>query len=108
MCEYPNKPAALYPYSFSAISEFGLEFAQPDTKPRRHGSHDPHAIVNGTITRSPGRRFATAGPTSTTRPINSWPRMSPSFIDGMNPLYRWQSEPQMAVVVTSTIASRGF
>ena len=46
----------------------------------------PHAIGNGTTTRSPGLRFFTAGPTSTTSPMNSCPRMSPLSIVGIKPL----------------------
>ncbi|HUS65488.1 MAG TPA: alcohol dehydrogenase catalytic domain-containing protein, partial [Kofleriaceae bacterium] len=34
----------------------------------------PQAIGNGTTTRSPTSRFFTSGPSSTTSPMNSWPR----------------------------------
>src|SRR5215208_2067048 len=61
----------------------------------------------GTTTRSPVLRFFTPRPTSTTSPMNSWPRMSPFRIDGTFPPYRCRSEPQMAVEVTRTTASRG-
>ena len=40
-------------------------------------------MVNGTTTRSPFFSFVTALPTSTTSPIGSWPRTSPSSIVGM-------------------------
>src|SRR5687768_6455099 len=40
--------------------------------------------------------------------MNSCPRTSPRFIDGMKPLYRCRSEPQTAVLVIRTIASREF
>ena len=43
----------------------------------------PQATVNGTTTRSPFFRFFTAGPVSTTSPMNSWPRMSPAIMVGM-------------------------
>jgi hypothetical protein len=43
----------------------------------------PHAIGNGTTTRSPTLMFETSRPVSTTSPMNSWPRMSPFFIVGM-------------------------
>jgi hypothetical protein len=43
----------------------------------------PQAIANGTTTRSPRRKWCTSGPTSTTSPMNSWPRMSPLSIVGM-------------------------
>jgi hypothetical protein len=42
----------------------------------------PHEIWNGMTTRSPGARFVTALPTSSTIPIGSWPRMSPSPMNG--------------------------
>src|SRR5688572_725999 len=38
--------------------------------------------------------------------MNSWPSMSPRCIVGRNPLYMCKSEPQIAVVVIFTIASR--
>src|SRR3954469_7208495 len=65
----------------------------------------PHAIGNGTTTRSPFFRFFTPRPTSTTSPMNSCPSMSPLSIVGTKPLYRWRSDPQMAVDVIFTIAS---
>src|SRR6266542_4177610 len=34
--------------------------------------------------------------------------MSPFFMDGIYPSYRWRSEPQIAVEVTRRIASRGL
>ena len=40
--------------------------------------------------------------------MNSCPRMSPRDIAGMTPSYRCRSEPQIAVDVTRTIASRGL
>ena len=39
-------------------------------------------MTNGTTTRWPTLSFAIAVPTSTTSPMNSWPRMSPSFMPG--------------------------
>ena len=47
--------------------------------PARQKKQPPHAIGNGTTTRSPRRRFVTPAPTSTTSPMNSWPRMSPGL-----------------------------
>src|SRR5687768_10153834 len=67
--------------------------------------HFPHAIGNGTTTLSPTFRFFTDGPVSTTSPMNSCPRMSPCCIDGMNPLYKCRSDPQIAVDDTLMIAS---
>src|SRR5262249_13546186 len=79
-----------------------------DHRLRSQKKQRPHAIVKGTITRSPRCRFFTSGPASTISPMNSWPRISPPFIVGMKPSSRWRSEPQIAVSVTLTIASRGL
>src|SRR6185312_11857454 len=70
----------------------------------------PQAMVNGTTTRSPTFSFSglIPPPTSTTSPMNSWPRMSPCSMVGIKPSYRCRSEPQMQVLVIFTIASRGF
>ena len=51
--------------------------------------------------------WVTSRPTSSTMPIGSWPRMSPSSMNGPNSSYRCRSEPQMAVDVTRMIASVG-
>ena len=65
-------------------------------------------MVNGTTTRSPFLTLVTPLPVSTTSPMNSWPRMSPAFMVGMNPSYRCRSDPQMAVLVIRMMASRGL
>src|SRR5579875_2698769 len=65
----------------------------------------PHAIGNGTTTRSPFFTFFTPRPTSTISPMNSCPSMSPLSIVGTKPSYRWRSDPQMAVEVIFTITS---
>ena len=39
--------------------------------------NNSHAMVNGTTTRSPRFKLETLFPTSSTTPINSWPRISP-------------------------------
>src|SRR3954452_1442876 len=96
------------PNIFSARAAVGFVFSHSDVRPRPQALQAPHAIGNGTTTRSPTFRLCTPRPVSTTRPMNSWPRMSPLFIDGMYPSYRCRSEPQMAVDVISTIASRSF
>src|SRR3954469_1068136 len=101
-------PAVGNPNIFSASAAFGFVFSHNDVSPRWHALHAPQAIGNGTTTRSPTLRLFTPRPVSTTRPMNSWPRMSPLFIDGMYPSYRWRSEPQIAVEVISTIASRSL
>ncbi len=64
-------------------------------------------MLNGSTTRSPGAMFVISGPTSSTIPIGSCPRMSPSSINGPSTLYRCRSDPQMFVVVILTIASFG-
>src|SRR3954447_797977 len=101
-------PAGECPYSFSAIQAFGLEFSHSENAWAWQARQLPHAIGKGTTTRSPTERFGTPLPTSTTSPMNSWPRMSPFSIDGTKPLYRCRSDPQIAVEVIRTIASRAF
>src|SRR3954465_13626112 len=64
-------------------------------------------IVKGTTTRSPCFSLPfTPDPTSTTSPIISWPMMSPGNIAGMKLWNRCRSEPQIAQLVTLTMASR--
>jgi hypothetical protein len=67
----------------------------------------PQAMLNGITTRSPRRMPVTAAPTSSTMPIGSWPRMSPSPMKGPSTSYRWRSEPQMPLEVTRMTASVG-
>src|SRR5256885_8253684 len=64
-------------------------------------------MLNGMTTRSPLRRLLIAGPTSSTMPIGSWPRMSPSVMNGPSTSYRCRSEPQIPLDVTRMIASLG-
>ncbi len=71
----------------------------------RHAQHWPQAETDETITWSPGRRWFTSGPTSTTSPTASWPRTVPGFTSGRRPRRIWRSLPQMVVVSTRTIAS---
>src|SRR5688500_4192353 len=108
MCEYPKIPHGEYPHSFSTIHALGLEFSHSEYMSRSHCAQCPQAIGKGTTTRSPTARLWTPVPTSTISPMNSCPRMSPRFMVGMNPLYRCRSDPQMAVLVILTIASRGL
>src|SRR4051812_46091486 len=109
-CEYPNRPDIENPYAFSDTTAFGFELSQHDQSCFLQNQQFPHAIVNGTITRSPFLSLArsTPGPTSSTIPMNSCPRMSPFCMPGMKPSYRCRSDPQMQVLVTRTIASRGL
>src|SRR3954453_6532406 len=67
----------------------------------------PHEIWNGMTTRSPTLQFVTSGPTASTIPIGSWPRMSPSPLNGPITPYRGRAEPQIAVLVMRTSASVG-
>src|SRR3954470_6235393 len=39
--------------------------------------------------------------------MNSSPKVMPPRVSGIIPWYRWRSEPQMAAIVTRTIASFG-
>jgi hypothetical protein len=64
----------------------GFEFSHSEVAPAWHAPQLPQAIGNGTTTRSPTLRLLTPRPTSTTSPMNSWPRMSPGSISGRNPL----------------------
>ena len=64
-------------------------------------------MLNGTMTRSPRLRFRTDGPTSSTTPMNSCPKVMPTRVSGIIPWYRCRSEPQIAASVTRTIASFG-
>ena len=76
-------------------------------KPRLHIQQCPQEMLNGITTRSPGRMWVTSGPTSSTMPIGSWPRMSPLSMYMPSTSYRCRSEPQIAVEVIRTIASVG-
>jgi hypothetical protein len=42
-------------------------------------------MLNGTITRSPTWTFCTDGPTSSTTPMNSWPKVWPIRVSGIIP-----------------------
>src|SRR5829696_854847 len=90
------------------MAALGLEFSHSEYSSRSQAEQLPQAIGNGTTTRSPTWRLDTAGPTSTTSPMNSCPRMSPLRMVGMKPWNRCRSEPQMAVEVTRTMASRAL
>lgn len=79
---------------------------QNDVQPCRQLRHVPHAMLNGTLTRSPTLIRVTAGPTSSTTPMFSWPRTLPSSTL-VRPSYMCRSEPQMFVVVIRTTASVG-
>jgi hypothetical protein len=42
-------------------------------------------MLNGTITRSPRFRLRTDGPTCSTTPTNSWPKVVPDPVSGIIP-----------------------
>jgi hypothetical protein len=71
------------PIIFSARPAFGFEFSHTEYISFWHALQLPHAIGNGTTTRSPTLRLPTSRPVSTTSPMNSWPRMSPLLMVGM-------------------------
>src|SRR5215212_8665649 len=64
-------------------------------------------MLNGITTRSPLAIWLTSEPISSTIPIGSWPRMSPSSMNGPRTSYRCRSDPQIAVEVMRTMASVG-
>src|SRR5690242_15893529 len=101
-------PAVACPNNCSPIHLFGFVFSQTEYNSFLQASHTPQAIGNGTTTRSPTFKFLTSRPTSTTSPMNSWPSTSPDSMVGTNPLTRCRSEPQIAVDVTRTMASRAL
>ena len=59
MWEYPNSPEPEYPYAASIKCALGLVLSQADHNFFRQNSQLPQAIVKGTTTRSPRRRFVT-------------------------------------------------
>lgn len=67
----------------------------------------PHPSVEGMTTRSPTLRFLTSGPTYSTTPTPSWPRMVPSCIPARVPRTMCRSVPQIALEVSRTMASVG-
>ena len=103
-----EEPAARVPVELLGHPGVGIRVVAQRPEAPTARPQFPHAMVKGTTTRSPGETVDTPRPTSTTSPMNSWPRMSPAAIDGMKPSYRCRSDPQMAVEVTRTMASRGL
>jgi hypothetical protein len=64
------------------------------------------AILKGNTTRSPFVMLWTASPTSSITPMISWPTTVP-FFRGVRPSYMCKSLPQIPVVVTLRMASKG-
>src|SRR6187402_3403942 len=101
-------PQGECPHIVSAAHALGFEFSHNEVVPALQAPQLPHAIGNGTTTRSPTFRLETPRPSSTTSPMNSWPSTSPFSMLGTKPLYKCRSEPQIAVLVTRMMASRGL
>ena len=77
------------PFTISCGSCFHCErqeFSHSEYCSRSQKKQWPQAMGNGTTTRSPTVSLRTSEPTSTTSPMNSWPRMSPGSMNGMKPL----------------------
>ena len=64
-------------------------------------------MVDATTTRSPGAKFRTSAPTSSTMPTPSCPRIVPGTMPGTVPRTKCRSVPQIALAVRRTIASVG-
>ena len=75
-------PAVEKPVNASIIQAFGFVLSQADQRSWVQNQQRPHPMGKGTITRSPAFRVFTSAPTSTTSPMNSWPRMSPRIMVG--------------------------
>ena len=84
---------------------FEPAFRQRMGQPARHSPHAPHPTTPLTSTRSPSATVRTSAPTSTTVPMNSWPRCTPAC--AMSPWYRCRSDPQIAVRSTRTTMPSG-
>jgi hypothetical protein len=63
----------------------GFTLWQFEYRPRAQNQQRPQKMLNGTITRSPTSRLRTAGPTSSTTPMNSCPKVWPTRVSGMSP-----------------------
>ena len=70
-------------------------------------SHLPHAEMQEIKTRSPGWKAVTPGPTFSTTPTPSWPRMRPGRHVVTSPLRICRSVPQIVVLTIFTTASPG-
>ena len=105
-CVYPNMPAPDgICFLLRIVPRPGLVVSHAAYSSSSQKKHSPQEMVKGTTTRSPTCSSVTSGPTSSTIPMNSWPRMSPSFMPGTLPRYRCRSDPQMAVAVTRNTMS---
>ncbi len=71
------------PNAVSPSALLRFERSHTEKLPRRHCSHWPQVMVNGTTIRSPTLSALLSLPTSTTSPMASWPSTSPDFMPGM-------------------------
>lgn len=60
-----------------SISLLGLVLSHRENSCLLQYPQSPQAITGRMMTRSPGERFFTSGPTSSMIPMASWPMMSP-------------------------------
>lgn len=72
---------------------FGLTLWQLEYRPRAQNQHVPQKTLNGTMTRSPGRRSRTSGPTSSTTPMKLVPERRPGPGVGHHPVVEVQVRP---------------
>src|SRR6478609_5782215 len=93
-----------YPYADPGLS--GLTFRQIPVLPSLQFLQPPQAMLNATEARSPTLTNSTPGPTSTTSPVISCPRTSPSGAV-VRPRTMCWSDPQMLVVTTFRMAPWG-
>src|SRR5579862_6984226 len=79
--------------------------------PLRQYSQVPSPWLKGTTTRAPFLKLRTSLPTSSTTPVNSWPRTAPGCADRpiqvQSPDHACQSDLQMPLASTRTIALVG-
>lgn len=103
-CPPTHPPMSTYPYAEPGRS--GLTFSQMPVLPSLQFRHRPQEMLNGTDTRSPTLTNSTSGPSSTTSPVISWPRMSPLGAV-VRPRTMCWSLPQMFVATALTMAPWG-
>jgi hypothetical protein len=75
----------LYPNTPQARLFEGFVFSQLAYSWRLQKKQLPQEILNGTISRSPRWCWRTEGPTSSTTPVNSWPKVVPTRVSAIIP-----------------------
>jgi hypothetical protein len=103
-CPPTQPPMSTYPYAEPGRS--GLTFRQIPVLPSLQLRQRPQEMLNGTEHRSPTLMNSTPGPTSTTSPVISCPRTSPSGAV-VRPRTMCWSLPQMLVATFFRIAACG-